>query len=178
MENFLFKADYYDGMDDDVGPCGRWRPGDADLNTFDLIREFQLDNREINYEGLSLVQGSNVLQTAYRLERESNLTMLANDAFPKGVPHQFSFECTFRMRRPQQQSWYLFHLTDSYEKSQMSVVINPRRETLELALPDVNGDIQTVAFRHAMVSDFIILGQYKSLNFNYLISYSINRGTK
>lgn len=57
------------------GPCGKWRPGDADLNTFDLIREFRLDQSEIQYESVERIQGSDLLQTAYSLRRESNLTM-------------------------------------------------------------------------------------------------------
>lgn len=57
------------------GPCGRWRPGDADLNTFDLIREFRLDQSEIMYESVERIQGSNFQQTAYSLKHESNLTM-------------------------------------------------------------------------------------------------------
>ncbi|GAB0086545.1 collagen alpha-1(IX) chain-like [Sergentomyia squamirostris] len=138
---------------EDYSPCGRWRPGDADLNTFDFIREFRLDRSETFYEGVSSVVGSNYVQTAYRLERESNLTLTAVEAFPRGFPQQFSFECTFRMREEIDMSWYLFHVTDSFEQSQLSVKLDPRRELLQLSLPDIDGNLQMVTFRHHELFD-------------------------
>lgn len=69
--------------------CGQWRPGDADLNTFDLIREFRLDQSETLYEGITQVPGSNGLQRAYRLQRESNLTLRSVEAFPQGIKSKF-----------------------------------------------------------------------------------------
>lgn len=67
-------------------PCGQWRLGDTDLNTFDIIREYQLDQyEETRYEGVTRVPGSNELQTAYRLEERSNLTIRSIEAFPAGI---------------------------------------------------------------------------------------------
>lgn len=146
---FQFSEDFFE----DYSPCGRWRPGDADLNTFDFIRQFQLDRSETYYEGVTRVVGSSHIQTAYRLERESNLTLRAIDAFPRGFPHQFSFECTFRAREELVLPWYLFHVTDSFEQSQLSVTLDPRRELLHLELPDVDGNLQMVTFRHHEVKD-------------------------
>lgn len=132
----------------DYSPCGRWRPGESDLNTFDMIHEFRLDQSESDYvyEHISEVVGSSSIQRAYHFEQETNLTISAHEAFPAGLPHQFSFECTFRADQPPESSWYLFHLTDSYEQSQLSVIMNPQRETLELSLPDANGELQRVEF--------------------------------
>lgn len=141
--------DFYE----DYTPCGRWRPGDPDLNTFDIIREFQLDQHETYYEGVTQVVGSSQLQTAYRLEKEANLTLRSVDAFPHGFPHQFSFECTFRTRQPPLVPWYLFHITDSYERSQLSVTIDPTRSSLQLALPDVDGNLQMATFEHTELFD-------------------------
>lgn len=77
LEKFNFKIKLPEQLEYEYehGPCGKWRPGDADLNTFDLIREFRLDQSEILYESVERVQGSNLLQTAYSLRHESNLTM-------------------------------------------------------------------------------------------------------
>lgn len=145
FESPLFK------FDRTSGPCGRWRPGDADLHSFDLIREFSLDKAQSRYHSISEIEGSNVLQKAYRLERESNLTMRTIDAFPRGFPQQFSFECTYRSRQPTPNSWHLFDVTNSYEESQLAITMNPGEETLELTVPNVNGDLQTVAFQHSSV---------------------------
>lgn len=140
-----------DDFYEDYTPCGRWRPGDPDLNTFDIIREFELDQRETYYEGVTQVMGSSQLQTAYRLEKEANLTLRSVDAFPHGFPHQFSFECTFRARESPIVPWYLFHITDSYERSQLSVTIDPTQSSLQLALPDVDGNLQMATFQHTEV---------------------------
>lgn len=110
-----------------------------------------MDQTETRYEGVTQVLGSSHMQTAYRLEQEANLTLRAVDAFPHGFPHQFSFECTFRTRQPPEVPWYLFHITDSYERSQLSVTLDPTREILQLALPDVDGNLQMASFRHTEV---------------------------
>lgn len=57
------------------GPCGNFKPGDDDLQAYDFIRQFRLDVLEIQYPGVSRVKGSNKLQTAYRLDREADLTI-------------------------------------------------------------------------------------------------------
>ncbi|KAG4079601.1 hypothetical protein HA402_001789 [Bradysia odoriphaga] len=134
-------------------PCGQWQPGDADLNTFDLIREFRLDKSESLYEGITEVAGSNGIQRAYRLERQSNLTLRSFEAFPRGIPHQFSFECAFRARQPPIAPWHLFHVTNYYEESQLAVTMYPEQETIGLALPDANGRLQNVFFQHKRLFD-------------------------
>uniref|UniRef100_A0A336MTY9 CSON001286 protein n=1 Tax=Culicoides sonorensis TaxID=179676 RepID=A0A336MTY9_CULSO len=135
------------------GPCGKWRPGDADLNTFDLIREFRLDQTELLYESVERIQGSDMLQTAYSLRRESNLTIHSYEAFPQGIPHQFSFECTYRSHEETNAPWYLFHLSNSYEESQMYVKLNPTHSTLEVSLPQIDGHLQVVEFEHRELFD-------------------------
>lgn len=141
-------------------PCGQFRIGDgrldADLHTWDIIREFAIDGTSNNYnqhgETIRKITGSSNFQTAYRFESESNLTMRAHDAFPRGTPFQFSFECTYRNRERQPNPWHIFHLTNSHRESQLSVTMNPLRKTLALSLPDSHGAIQTVEFRNSKVS--------------------------
>jgi collagen type IX alpha len=140
-------------------PCWRYssdgRRLDADLGTWDIIREFQLDNYTMHRETITKTDGSNSYQTAYRFERESNLTMSAQKAFPRGTPFQFSFECTYRQRQSQQDSWHIFHLTNQQRKSQLAVTLNPVRQTLAVSLPTIDGDLQTVEFRHSSVSNLL-----------------------
>lgn len=119
-----------------------------------MLNSFHLDSYESNYELISQIEGSNGYQTAYRLERASNLTMRAEEAFPRGIPFEFSFECTYRERQKQADSWNLFHLTNSHQEPQLSVTLNPAKETLQVSLPDVRGDLQIVEFRHSSVSYF------------------------
>lgn len=127
------------------------------MDTFDIIREFHLDRSESRYESVTKVEGSNVLQTAYHLEKKANLTMRSYEAFPRGVPHEFSFECSYRAKQEQQEPWHLFLLTNSFEESQLSLTMNPDSETLSLSLPDVNGDLQMVEYRSASVNSFLLL---------------------
>lgn len=71
----------------------------------------------------------------------------------QGIPHQFSFECTFRARQPPLTPWYLFHVTNYYEESQLAVTMYPEQQTLGLALPDAHGRLQNVFFQHEMLFD-------------------------
>jgi collagen type IX alpha len=116
-----------------------------------------LDNYEQYRESVRKVAGSRTLQTAYRIERESNLTMRAEEAFPRGAPFQFSFECTYRLRQQQTDPWYIIHLTNAKQESQLALTMNPSRKTFSLTLPDSNGILQTVEFRSSKVSNFILL---------------------
>lgn len=82
----LNKNDFLTEYGQPQSPCGQWRVGDTDLNTFDIIREYRLDQfEETRYEGVVQVPGSNQLQTAYRLEERSNLTIRSIEAFPQGM---------------------------------------------------------------------------------------------
>lgn len=130
------------------GPCGKYTASDGDLNTFDMIRGFNLEEKNSIYDSIEKIEGTNILQTAYRLERDTNLTMHTYQAFPHGIPHQFSFECTYRSREKSQDPWYLFHLSNSYEEAQMYIKMNPLIQTIEISLPQVNGDLQVIEFEH------------------------------
>lgn len=108
------------------------------------------------------------------------MTIESSRAFPKGVPQEFSFECTFRLPQPQPilEEWYLFELSDYEYHSQMNVKLLPLENTIEFSLPKYDGSIQTVTFEETEV----YLGN-KIRNFNpqfYLPIYrfSIVLGTK
>lgn len=128
-------------------------PGNADLPTFDLIREFHLDEHETHYEGVSVIPGSISSQRAYRLQSETNLTIHSVQAFPRGIPHQFSFESTFRTRLQPATPYYLFHVTNSYEASELSVTLDPIQQLIGIGLPDMGGNVQRVYFQHANLFD-------------------------
>lgn len=50
-------------------------------------------------------------------------------------------------------SWHLFHLTNHYEQSQLSITLNPSRQIIALQLPDIDGNLQKVMFRHEALFD-------------------------
>lgn len=63
-------------VEEDVsGPCAGYRPGDDDLYSSDFIRQFRLDVLETQYPGVTRVRGSNRMQTAYRLDKDADLTL-------------------------------------------------------------------------------------------------------
>lgn len=100
---------------------------------WDMLDIFRLDRFESHLWTISQIEGSNAYQTAFRLEQSFNLTMRADEAFsPCGTLLEFSFECTYRERQKQQDLWHLFHFTDFHEESQLSVTLNPSRETLQV----------------------------------------------
>lgn len=62
-------------MEEANGPCSDYKPGEDDLQAFDFIRKFRLDLLGTQFPGVTRVRGSNRVQTAYRLEKEANLTL-------------------------------------------------------------------------------------------------------
>lgn len=53
-------------------PCTSFKPGDDDLQNFEFIGHLHLEKK---LPGVAKVRGSNKLQTAFRLDREANLTL-------------------------------------------------------------------------------------------------------
>ena len=45
------------------------------MQAFDFIRQFRLDVLETKYTGVTRVKGSSRLQTAFRVEKEADLTV-------------------------------------------------------------------------------------------------------
>lgn len=78
---------------------------------------------------------------------------LENSTLCIGIPHQFVFESTFRAREQPITPWYLIHVTDSLEQSQLSVVLDPTQYIVGIGLPDVQGAAQMVYFRHVSLFD-------------------------
>lgn len=162
-KNFLlkiFKAndghEYYDQDEDEdfvpVNPCSVVRPGDPDLTTYDIISSYRFDEYHYEYQGVQQIVGSTGYQQAYHISEYSNMTIESSRAFPKGVPTEFSFECTFRVPQQQPQyEWYLFELSNYAHESQMSVTINPIGNAIEFSMPKYDGSIQTVTFEETEV---------------------------
>lgn len=56
-------------------PCQGYKTGEDDLETFDFIRRYKLDVLETQHPGVTRVRGSNRMQTAYRVDKEADLTL-------------------------------------------------------------------------------------------------------
>ncbi|XP_038218648.1 collagen alpha-1(IX) chain-like [Zerene cesonia] len=82
--------------------CSGILPGDIDFQTVDLIAVYRLDRPETT--GITLVQGSQDLQRAYRIGDGANLTLPIRKAFPNGLPERFSITATFNARN-QDRPW-------------------------------------------------------------------------
>jgi len=72
--------------------------------------------------------------------------------FPNGLPQQFSFVSTFRTRKLAKNAWSLFQLADSLNRPQLTVTLNPKRETIEFSLANYEHKLETVAFPQPKVS--------------------------
>lgn len=154
--------DYYEEEDEDedfvpISPCNVVRPGDPDLTTYDIISSYRFDEYHYEAQGVQQIVGSTGYQQAYHISEYSNMTIESSRAFPKGVPDEFSFECTFRVPQPQpvMEEWYLFELSDYEYHSQMNVKLLPQENTIEFSLPKYDGTLQTVTFEETEVG-FII----------------------
>ncbi|KAJ8710132.1 hypothetical protein PYW07_009498 [Mythimna separata] len=85
-------------------PCSSHSPGDIDLQTVDLIAVYKMD--QPGTKGITLVQGSQDLQRAYRIGLDVNLTLPLRDVFPTGLPPHFTVVGTFNARG-QRRPWSL-----------------------------------------------------------------------
>ncbi|XP_067612943.1 collagen alpha-1(IX) chain-like [Eurosta solidaginis] len=153
-----FDLGAYDQEEEDgfvpVSPCSVQRAGDPDLTNYDIISSYHFDDYHHQYEGVQQIVGSTGYQTAYHFEEYSNMTIASAQAFPKGVPDAFSFECTFRVPEfDPPNEWYLFELSDYQYESQMSVIMNPIYNAIEFSVPKYDGSMQTVTFEELEIFD-------------------------
>lgn len=128
-------------------------PGNEDIPTYDLISSFHLEQAELRYPGVAIIPGSLPTQRAYRLEEDSDLVASTFEVFPHGIPTQFSFQTTFRSREQQALPWYLLHVTNASDQSQLSVELIASQQLVGVGLPDINGNVQKVYFRDARLFD-------------------------
>ncbi|XP_011189164.2 collagen alpha-1(IX) chain [Zeugodacus cucurbitae] len=151
-------VDAYDQFEDDdfvpVSPCSIQRAGDPDLTNYDIISSYRFDEAYHQYQGVQQIVGSTGYQTAYHFEEYSNMTIESSQAFPKGVPDAFSFECTFRVPEfDPPNEWFLFEISNYRYESQMSVIMNPLYNALEFSLPKYDGSLQTVTYEELEIFD-------------------------
>nr|XP_014091841.1 collagen alpha-1(IX) chain isoform X2 [Bactrocera oleae] len=150
--------DTYEQFDDDdfvpVSPCSIQRAGDPDLTNYDIISSYRFDEAHHQYQGVQQIVGSTGYQTAYHFEEYSNMTIESSQAFPKGVPDAFSFECTFRVPEfDPPNEWFLFEISNYRYESQMSIIMNPLYNALEFSLPKYDGTLQTVTYEELEIFD-------------------------
>ncbi|KAJ3648270.1 hypothetical protein Zmor_020084 [Zophobas morio] len=134
-------------------PCANFKIGDDDLQAFDFIRLYRLDIVETTHPGISKVRGSSRLQTAYRLDKDADLTLPTRDIFPQGLPEQFSFISTFRARRVPKTAWHIIRITDLESKPQFIISLNPRNGTIEFSISNYEGELQTIVFNSTNIFD-------------------------
>lgn len=56
-------------------PCEGYKHGEDDLQTFDFISKLKLDLLEAHYGSVTRVRGSTRMQIAYRLEKDTDITL-------------------------------------------------------------------------------------------------------
>ena len=70
-----YSYNHYMVNDIGSGPCADYRPNEEDLQTFDFIRKFRLDTDKTKFPSIQRIVGSDLRQTAYRLDEYVDLTM-------------------------------------------------------------------------------------------------------
>uniref|UniRef100_A0A0C9RU55 COL9A1 protein n=1 Tax=Fopius arisanus TaxID=64838 RepID=A0A0C9RU55_9HYME len=135
------KSEYY-GV-----PCVGYKPGEDDLQTlFDVISRYRLDFTEKQYPGVSRVRGTTRMQTAYRIDRDANLTLSTRQVFPIGLPEEFSFTTIFRTWRTPRVAWRIFQISNSQGIPEFSIELNPNGRTLDLTVGNHDKYPQTFQF--------------------------------
>lgn len=113
------------------------------------------------------------MQTAFRLDKDANLTLPTRHVFPQGLPDQFSFVCTYRQRRLYKTPWHLIRVLDLEEKPQFLITLNPRRQSIEFSIINYEGRLQTLIFPNVHVSikfQYIIQNNSCTRLSNFLLS--------
>lgn len=123
--------------------------GSTGLPTYDLIHEFQFSEFAQNEE----IMGSIASQHAYHILSESNWTRYTTDVLPRGIPYHFWFEATYRSQLQSEQPWYLFHVTNAFDVTQISITFDTANQLIGIGLPDTMGNVQHVFFRHSTAFD-------------------------
>lgn len=111
-----------------------------------------MDINDIKRPGVSRVRGSNRMQTAFRLDKDANLTLPTRNIFPYGLPDQFSFVSTFRQRRISKLPWNIIRMVDLRRQPQFLITLNPRRQSIEFSITNYEGRLQTLIFPRINVS--------------------------
>lgn len=93
------------------------------------------------------------MQTAYRLDRNIDLTRGTRDIFPQGLPDQFSFITTWRTRKLPKVPWHIIIIEDIYNQTQFAVTLNPIRDSVEFSILDYENKLQTLVFKNVEVFD-------------------------
>ncbi|VEN33654.1 unnamed protein product [Callosobruchus maculatus] len=139
--------------DEVSAPCANFKVGDDDLHAYDFVRQFRLDTLDTQFHGVTKVIGSNRVQTAYRLDKQADISLPTRKVFPVGLPDQFSFIATFRTRKHPKRTWHIMRITDTRHQPQFLISLNPRNETIELSTMNYEGRLQTLSFQHNQIFD-------------------------
>lgn len=75
------------------------------------------------------------------------------EVFPGGLPREFSFICTFKVRKESRSPWVLLRIADRSDSTEFSVGLDPRRWNLELGIGNYGGETQLLAFNIPRVSE-------------------------
>ncbi|XP_033230443.1 collagen alpha-1(IX) chain-like [Belonocnema kinseyi] len=128
-------------------PCSNYKPGEDDLQTFDFVRRYNLDVLGNHYlNKIFKVKGTNRMQTAYRLDKEADVTIPTKDIFPSGLPEEFSLVITMRINRLSKASWQLMRIYNFKNDSEFAIILNPKRQTIEFSILDLKGTQQIISF--------------------------------
>lgn len=71
----MFPLEYVMEEDTIKRGCNGYKSGEDDQQTFDFISKLKFDLLEARYRGMTKVRGSNRMQTAYRLERDTDVIL-------------------------------------------------------------------------------------------------------
>uniref|UniRef100_A0A4W3IJ11 Thrombospondin-like N-terminal domain-containing protein n=1 Tax=Callorhinchus milii TaxID=7868 RepID=A0A4W3IJ11_CALMI len=113
------------------------------LSGFDLMERFSL----------LFPTGGSENQTSpgspsYRMGRKL-LVKPTQDVFPKGLPEEYSFVVTFRVKRnTRKERWYLWQVTDQFGIPQMSVILDGNRKEVEYRARTRSGHTLHLTFRN------------------------------
>ncbi|XP_064604482.1 collagen alpha-1(IX) chain-like [Liolophura sinensis] len=129
--------------------CPELRPGEDDLPGFDFISNYDLDNA-LRRLGVRKVKGSNKLQVAYKITPRARLRIPTRSMFPTGIPDQFSFVTTFRMKgKANREKWNLIQIRDLEGNPQWGIRLDGQKKEVDFHIINFDGTLQRLTFTKA-----------------------------
>lgn len=115
-------------------PCQNYKPGDDDLQTIDFVRQYNLDVLgKQDAMRVFKVKGTNRMQTAYRLDKEADLTIPTREMFPLGLPEKFSLVITMRNNKLAKVPWQLIRISNVKNETEFAITLNSKQQVIEFS---------------------------------------------
>ncbi|XP_066579143.1 collagen alpha-1(XII) chain isoform X2 [Amia ocellicauda] len=115
---------------------------------FRMLEAFNLTDKTFaSVKGVSMEPGSFNSFTAYRLHKNAYLSQPTKEVHPEGLPPAYTLILLFRLLPDTQtEAFDMWQISDSSNKPEVGLTVDPSSKTLSFYNKDTRGEIQKVTF--------------------------------